>query len=192
MKRVAIHTLGCKVNRFESEALIQAFQEQGWHPVVFQESADLYIVNTCAVTAEAQRQSAQVVRSIVRRSPEALIVAAGCAAQLFPEYFSRISGLDYLYGTGNKSEIPGIEDFLKNPVLPELGFKRFIPPTRYLSNVPIRRFGPGPFFASRKAATPSAVIASSPRPAGLRAACRPNGSRKACSVLKRQESGRLS
>ena len=111
MKKVAIHTLGCKVNRFESESLAQAFQEQGWAPVSFQEAADLYIVNTCAVTAEAQRQSAQAVRSIARRSPEALIAAAGCAAQLFPETFSPISGLDYLFGTGNKSEIPLSEDF---------------------------------------------------------------------------------
>ena len=120
MKKVAIHTLGCKVNRFESEALVQAFQEQGWDPVSFQEAADLYIVNTCAVTAEAQRQSAQAVRGIARRSPEALIAAAGCAAQLFPETFSRISGLDYLFGTGNKSDIPLTEDFSQKPASPQI------------------------------------------------------------------------
>ena len=125
MKKVAIHTLGCKVNRFESEALVQAFQEQGWEPVSFQESADLYIVNTCAMTAEAQRQSAQAVRGILRRSPKALIAAAGCAAQLFPESFSRIPGLDYLFGTGNKAEIP-LADFSHKPATPQI---RIHPPS---------------------------------------------------------------
>jgi threonylcarbamoyladenosine tRNA methylthiotransferase MtaB len=129
MKKVAIHTLGCKVNRFESEALVQAFQEQGWAAVSFQEAADLYLVNTCAVTAEAQRQSAQAVRSIARRSPEALIAAAGCAAQLFPETFSQITGLDYLYGTRNKSEIPLSEDFSQKPGSPQIRIQPLFPPS---------------------------------------------------------------
>jgi len=129
MKKVAIHTLGCKVNQFESEALVQAFQEQGWAPVSFQEAADLYLVNTCAVTAEAQRQSAQAVRSIARRSPEALIAAVGCAVQLFPDYFSQISGLDYLFGTGNKSEIPRSEDFSQKPGSPQIRIQPLSPPS---------------------------------------------------------------
>jgi threonylcarbamoyladenosine tRNA methylthiotransferase MtaB len=120
MKTFAIQTLGCKVNQFESEALAQAFQERGWNPVPFQESADLYLINTCAVTSEAQRQSAQAVRGAVRRSPEALIVAAGCAAQLFPDFFSRISGLDYLFGTGNKLTIPVTVDFSRKTACPQI------------------------------------------------------------------------
>ncbi len=115
MKKVAIQTFGCKVNQFESEALIRAFQERGWNPVPFQEAADLYLINTCAVTAEAQRQSAQAVRGAIRRSPEALIAAAGCAAQLFPDYFSQIAGLDYLFGTGNKLRFPSSDDFSRKP-----------------------------------------------------------------------------
>jgi threonylcarbamoyladenosine tRNA methylthiotransferase MtaB len=127
MKKVAIHTLGCKVNRFESEALVLAFQKQGWAPVSFQEAADLYLVNTCAVTAEAQRQSAQALRSILRRSPEALIAAAGCATQLFPDYFSQISGLDYLFGTANKSEIPFSYDFSQKFGSPQIRIQPFSP-----------------------------------------------------------------
>jgi threonylcarbamoyladenosine tRNA methylthiotransferase MtaB len=120
LKKVAIQTLGCKVNQFESEALIQAFREQGWGPVPFQKAADLYLINTCAVTAEAQRQSAQAVRGAIRRSPGALIVAAGCASQLFPDYFSRIAGLDYLFGTGNKLRIPSNGDFSRKYATPQI------------------------------------------------------------------------
>jgi len=120
MKRIALQTFGCKVNRFESEALLRAFEEGGWSPVPFQEAADLYLINTCAVTAEAQRQSAQAVRSAIRRSPQALIAAAGCAAQLFPDYFSRIPGLDYLFGTGNKSGIPSAIGSFGKPPSPQI------------------------------------------------------------------------
>ncbi len=67
--RVAIHTLGCKVNQFESACLQERFQSQGWETVSFKEEADLYIINSCAVTAEAQRQSAQMVRKAVRDHP---------------------------------------------------------------------------------------------------------------------------
>jgi threonylcarbamoyladenosine tRNA methylthiotransferase MtaB len=119
IKKIAVHTLGCKVNQFESEALVQAFQERGWDLVSFQEPADLYLINTCAVTAEAQRQSAQAVRGALRRSPEALIAAAGCAAQLFPEVFNRLTGLDYLFGTGNKLELPSTVDFSRKPACPQ-------------------------------------------------------------------------
>ncbi len=105
-RRVAVYTLGCKVNQFESACLLERFKAEGWEPVNFREEADFYIVNTCAVTHEAQRQSAQMVRQVTRNHPESLIVAAGCAAQLFPEDFEKISGLDYIVGTFKKLEIP--------------------------------------------------------------------------------------
>ena len=104
--RVAVYTLGCKVNQFESDCLLEDFQARGFLPVPFKETADLYLINTCAVTREAQRQSAQMVRQKVRNHPEALILAAGCAAQLFPEEYARITGLDYLAGTFRKLDIP--------------------------------------------------------------------------------------
>jgi threonylcarbamoyladenosine tRNA methylthiotransferase MtaB len=104
--RVAIHTLGCKVNQFESACLLERFQSQGWETVSFKEQADLYIINSCAVTAEAQRQSAQMVRKVVRDHPESQVIAAGCAGQLFPEVFEKIPGLDYIVGHFNKLQIP--------------------------------------------------------------------------------------
>jgi len=105
---VAIYTLGCKVNQFESACLSERFQDQGWEAVPFKEKADLYIINTCAVTAEAQRQSAQMVRQAVRNHPESVVMATGCAGQLFPEKFSKIPGLDYVVGHFNKLQIPNL------------------------------------------------------------------------------------
>ncbi|MBA4393019.1 MAG: tRNA (N(6)-L-threonylcarbamoyladenosine(37)-C(2))-methylthiotransferase MtaB [Desulfobacca sp.] len=104
--RVAIYTLGCKVNQFESACLLERFQGRGWEAVSFKEKADFYLINTCAVTAEAQRQSAQMVRQTIRNHPDSLVVAAGCAAQLFPHEYEKISGLDYITGTFKKLEIP--------------------------------------------------------------------------------------
>ncbi len=108
--KVAIHTLGCKVNQFESACLLERFQAQGWETVPFKEEADLYIINSCAVTAEAQRQSAQMVRKAVRDHPQSRVIAAGCAGQLFPEEFEKIPGLDYVIGHFNKLQIPDLPD----------------------------------------------------------------------------------
>jgi threonylcarbamoyladenosine tRNA methylthiotransferase MtaB len=104
--RVAVYTLGCKVNQFESDCLQDRFRDQGFEIVPFKQEADLYIINTCAVTHEAQRQSAQMVRQVIRNHPESLVVAAGCAAQLFPEDYEKISELDYIVGTFKKLKIP--------------------------------------------------------------------------------------
>jgi threonylcarbamoyladenosine tRNA methylthiotransferase MtaB len=106
--KVAIHTLGCKVNQFESACLGERFQSLGWGMIPFKEEADLYIINTCAVTAEAQRQSAQMVRKTLRDHPKSQVIAAGCAGQLFPETFEKIPGLHYVMGHHNKMQIPDL------------------------------------------------------------------------------------
>jgi threonylcarbamoyladenosine tRNA methylthiotransferase MtaB len=105
---VAIHTLGCKVNQFESACLRERFHSLGWDTVPFKEEADLYIINSCAVTAEAQRQSAQMVRKALRNHPGARVIAAGCAGQLFPEEFKKIPGIDLVLGHFNKLQIPDL------------------------------------------------------------------------------------
>jgi threonylcarbamoyladenosine tRNA methylthiotransferase MtaB len=102
MNRFAIHTLGCKVNQFESDCLQQRLVRAGWIPVSFGEEAEVYVVNTCAVTAEGQRQSAQMLRSARRRRPEARVIAAGCAVQVYPDYFKKIEGLDAAIGNFDK------------------------------------------------------------------------------------------
>jgi threonylcarbamoyladenosine tRNA methylthiotransferase MtaB len=106
--RVAIHTLGCKVNQFESACLRERFQSLGWETVPFKEKADLYIINSCAVTAEAQRQSAQMVRKAIRNHSQSRVIAAGCAGQLFPEEFQKIPGIDFVVGHFNKLQIPDL------------------------------------------------------------------------------------
>ncbi len=103
---MAIHTLGCKVNQFESSCLEEQFLSRGWETVSFNDTADIYIINSCAVTAEAQRQSAQMIRKAIRNHPQSQVIATGCAAQLFPELFEKIPGLDYIVGHFNKLQIP--------------------------------------------------------------------------------------
>ena len=102
MKRFALHTLGCKVNQFESDCLQERLANAGWTLVPFGEEAEVYVVNTCAVTAEGQRQSAQMLRSARRRSPQARVIAAGCAVQVYPDYFRKIEGLDAFVGNFEK------------------------------------------------------------------------------------------
>jgi threonylcarbamoyladenosine tRNA methylthiotransferase MtaB len=121
--RVAIHTLGCKVNQFESACLRERFQALGWKMVPFKEEADLYLINSCAVTAEAQRQSAQMVRQAVHHHPQSRVIAAGCAAQLFPEEFEKIPGLNYVIGHHHKLQIPDLAD-LPEDLIPH---KRILP-----------------------------------------------------------------
>jgi threonylcarbamoyladenosine tRNA methylthiotransferase MtaB len=108
LPRVAIQTLGCKVNQFESDCLKERFQSLGWKTVPFKEEADLYIINSCVVTAEAQRQSVQMVRRALRNHPESRVIAAGCAGQLFPEEFEKIPGINFVIGHFNKLEIPDL------------------------------------------------------------------------------------
>ncbi|MDI9469730.1 MAG: tRNA (N(6)-L-threonylcarbamoyladenosine(37)-C(2))-methylthiotransferase MtaB [Bacillota bacterium] len=86
--RVAALTLGCKVNHYETDALLAGFRRQGLTVVPFSEEADIYLINTCTVTSEAGRKSAQMIRRARRRNPAALIVAVGChveAAEKLPE-----------------------------------------------------------------------------------------------------------
>ncbi|MDD2510494.1 MAG: tRNA (N(6)-L-threonylcarbamoyladenosine(37)-C(2))-methylthiotransferase MtaB, partial [Syntrophomonas sp.] len=75
MKKVAFHTLGCKVNQVETEQLKEKFIQKGYQLVDFNESADLYIVNTCTVTHSSDRKSRAMLRRAARRNPEALVIA---------------------------------------------------------------------------------------------------------------------
>ena len=81
-KRVAVATLGCKVNQFESAAFLSSFAERDVEVVPFSQEADVYIVNTCAVTAKAGAQSRQMIRRALRKNPEARLVVTGCYAQI--------------------------------------------------------------------------------------------------------------
>ncbi len=101
----AIHTLGCKLNYSESSAIGQRLVEQGFNKVNFKEKADVYIINTCSVTNEADKECRMVVRNALHASPEAFIAVIGCYAQLKPEEIAKIEGVDIVLGASEKFNI---------------------------------------------------------------------------------------
>ena len=103
MKRVAITTLGCKVNQFESASFATGFAEQDCELVPFHAEADIYVINTCTVTAKAGQQSRQFIRQALRRNPEARVVVTGCYAQMDPETVLDLAEKPVIIiGNGNK------------------------------------------------------------------------------------------
>ena len=106
--RVAITTLGCKVNQVESAALDNAFAAAGCALVDFREQADIYVVNSCAVTARAGQQSRQVLRNALRRNPEARVLITGCYAQIAADTLRAIDPRVLLIGNSHKEEIVAV------------------------------------------------------------------------------------
>lgn len=104
--KIAFHTLGCKVNQYESEALGEAFVKRGDTIVSEDEFADVYIVNTCTVTNIADRKSRQFIRRMKAVNPDALMVVTGCYAQVSTEELEAMEGVDLIVGNSLKSEIP--------------------------------------------------------------------------------------
>ncbi|MCL5057078.1 MAG: tRNA (N(6)-L-threonylcarbamoyladenosine(37)-C(2))-methylthiotransferase MtaB [Actinobacteria bacterium] len=104
-KRVAIATLGCKVNQYESSSMAGMFRTRGYQVVDFGELADVYVINTCTVTHAGDRKSRQYIRRAVRSNPEGLVVVTGCYAQVSPGEVLEIPGVDLVMGTADKSRI---------------------------------------------------------------------------------------
>ena len=103
--RVAFHTLGCKVNQYETEAMKEAFVSRGAEIVPEDESADVYIVNTCTVTNIADRKSRQYIRRMKAVNPNAYVLVTGCYAQVEAEEVSRLPEVNLVVGNSNKSRI---------------------------------------------------------------------------------------
>ena len=103
--RVAFHTLGCKVNHYETEAIREAFVSRGAVSVGEEDPADVYIINTCTVTNIADRKSRQYIRRVKRVNPDSLIVVTGCYAQVEPEEVAAMPEVDMVIGNGQKSRI---------------------------------------------------------------------------------------
>lgn len=101
----AIHTLGCKLNYSESSAISQHLVQLGFSKVPFKEKADIYIINTCSVTNEADKECRMVVRNALNISPGAFIAVIGCYAQLKPEEIAKIEGVDIVLGASEKFNI---------------------------------------------------------------------------------------
>lgn len=119
--KIAITTLGCKVNQFESAALSDIFESLGHRLVRFNEPADIYIVNTCTVTGKADFQSRQLVRRANRANPDAAIIVTGCYSQLSPDHFLQMDGVRLVTGNAEKERLPeliaSLDEFAGKKVL---------------------------------------------------------------------------
>lgn len=105
MKSVSIHTLGCKLNYSESSFISRQFAEKGMEIKPFGEKSDVFILNTCTVTAEADRECRQLIRSVLRKNPDTFVVITGCYAQLRPGEIADIEGVDLVLGSNDKFRI---------------------------------------------------------------------------------------
>lgn len=105
MPKVAFYTLGCKVNQAETEAMMELFREKRYQTVDFDEIADIYVINTCAVTNESERKSRQIIRRAIRKNPQAVIAVVGCYSQLAADEIMKIPGVDVVIGTKDRKKI---------------------------------------------------------------------------------------
>ncbi|MCY3768846.1 MAG: tRNA (N(6)-L-threonylcarbamoyladenosine(37)-C(2))-methylthiotransferase MtaB [Gammaproteobacteria bacterium] len=118
---VVISTMGCKVNAFESEMIAEKLERNAIQRVQSVEDADLFIINTCTVTAEADRQARQLIRRAIRQNPRARIVVTGCYAQMDPDACAQIPGVDLVVGNSQKLDIPAlVEDLCRDRLPPVL------------------------------------------------------------------------
>ncbi len=101
-KTIAYHTLGCKLNFAETSTIARNLEKEGYNKVKFDEAADIYLINTCSVTENADKETRTIVKRALRISPSAKIVVTGCYAQLKPEEIASINGVDLVVGTNDK------------------------------------------------------------------------------------------
>ncbi|MFB6469407.1 tRNA (N(6)-L-threonylcarbamoyladenosine(37)-C(2))-methylthiotransferase MtaB [Cytobacillus sp. Hz8] len=144
MPTVAFHTLGCKVNHYETEAIWQLFKEQGYDRIDFEATSDVYIINTCTVTNTGDKKSRQVIRRAIRKNPDAVVCVTGCYAQTSPAEILAIPGVDVVVGTQDRVKmldyveqfkkerqpINAVGNIMKNRVYEELDVPSFTDRTR--------------------------------------------------------------
>ncbi|KUF39037.1 tRNA (N(6)-L-threonylcarbamoyladenosine(37)-C(2))-methylthiotransferase MtaB [Myroides marinus] len=114
-KKVAFYTLGCKLNFSETSTIARNFAEEGFDRVDFEEVADIYVINTCSVTENADKQFKQIVKKAQKKNDKAFVAAVGCYAQLKPEELASVDGVDLVLGATEKFKITDyINDLSKN------------------------------------------------------------------------------
>lgn len=114
-KKVAFYTLGCKLNFSETSTIARNFQQEGFERVDFEEVADIYVINTCSVTDNADKQFKQIVKKALKNNDKAFIAAVGCYAQLKPEELASVDGVDLVLGATEKFKITDyLNDLSKN------------------------------------------------------------------------------
>ncbi|MCY1568390.1 tRNA (N(6)-L-threonylcarbamoyladenosine(37)-C(2))-methylthiotransferase MtaB [Staphylococcus pettenkoferi] len=144
MSTVAFHTLGCKVNHYETEAIWQLFKEADYDRVDFNTNADVFVINTCTVTNTGDKKSRQIIRRAIRQNPEAVVCVTGCYAQTSPAEIMDIPGVDVVVGTQDRTKlldyieqykkerepINGVGNIMKNRTYEELEVPYFTDRTR--------------------------------------------------------------
>lgn len=105
MKKVAFYTLGCKVNQYETEAMIEMFKKEGYTQVDSEDFADVYVINTCTVTHMSDRKSRQYIRRMKKKNPDAIIAVVGCYSQVSPEEILEIEEVNLVMGTNERRQI---------------------------------------------------------------------------------------
>ncbi|MCX6151642.1 MAG: tRNA (N(6)-L-threonylcarbamoyladenosine(37)-C(2))-methylthiotransferase MtaB [Ignavibacteriales bacterium] len=129
--KVAFYTLGCKLNYSETSTIGNLFLNKGFDVVEFTEQADVYVINTCSVTDNTDRECRQIVRRALRKNPEAFIAVTGCYAQLKPEEIAKINGVDVVLGSNEKFKL---FDFVDNFGKKELSCI-YVSPTEQLTDI---------------------------------------------------------
>lgn len=144
MSTVAFHTLGCKVNHYETEAIWQLFKEADYERVDFETNADVFVINTCTVTNTGDKKSRQIIRRAIRKNPDAVVCVTGCYAQTSSAEIMEIPGVDVVVGTQNRHKlldyidefqkerqpINGVGNIMKNRKYEELDVPYFTDRTR--------------------------------------------------------------
>src|SRR6056300_1353953 len=104
-KKVAFYTLGCKLNFSETSTIARNFQNEGFERVGFDEKADIYVINTCTVTDNADKRFKSIIKSALKQNDQAFLIAIGCYAQLKPEELAAIDGVDMVLGATEKFKV---------------------------------------------------------------------------------------
>jgi threonylcarbamoyladenosine tRNA methylthiotransferase MtaB len=105
IKKVAFHTLGCKLNFSETSTIARDFTEKGYQRVPFSDNADVYVINTCTVTDLADKKCKQAVKKVIRQNPDAIVAVIGCYAQLKPDEIKNLKGVDIVLGAKEKFKL---------------------------------------------------------------------------------------
>ena len=114
-KKVAFYTLGCKLNFSETSTISRNFQSEGFERVKFEETADIYVINTCSVTDNADKRFKSIVKNALKKNEKAFLIAIGCYAQLKPEELAHVDGVDLVLGATEKFKVTNyINDLSKN------------------------------------------------------------------------------
>lgn len=144
MSTVAFHTLGCKVNHYETEAIWQLFKDANYERVEFETNADVFVINTCTVTNTGDKKSRQIIRRAIRQNPDAVVCVTGCYAQTSSSEIMEIPGVDIVVGTQDRHKlldyiqqfqderqpINGVGNIMKNRTYEELEVPYFTDRTR--------------------------------------------------------------